>query len=75
MRRLWKGSANLELNMDGDATTVDPLTAINNIKDDNFGVIGVSVVNSSSQQQSSTNLGLILGVSIPLGVLRTSFSI
>ena len=60
--------------MDADATTVDPLTAINSVQDPNFGVVSASVVNNNqdtNSQDSSSKLGLILGLSIPLGIIRT----
>jgi hypothetical protein len=41
----------------------------------NFGVLGVQVASSSSSSSSNVNLGLILGVSIPLGILCTNYVI
>ena len=75
MRRLFFGSVQLESNLDNDGSSVDPATAVSNANDDNFGSLGVSVVSNSPSTESSTNLGLILGVSIPLGILRNYVSI
>jgi hypothetical protein len=75
LRRLWRGSVQLETSLDSESTTVDPATAVANTQDDNFGTLGVSVVNNSPSTESATNLGLILGVSIPLGILRKTASI
>jgi hypothetical protein len=75
LARLFFGSVQLVSSLDNDGSSVDPATAVANTQDPNFGSLGVSVVNNSPSTESSTNLGLILGVSIPLGILRNYVSI
>lgn len=76
-RRCRKGSVAMDLNVDasGFSSASDASSAMTSMT-----VPGVNILSSSATAQglddsstSSTNLGLILGVSIPLGILRNSF--
>lgn len=56
---------------------VDAATAFTNVQDPNIGTLSVATTTNtaSSSSSSDVNLGLILGVSIPLGVICTSMLI
>lgn len=62
----------IDSTIDSDSTNVDVSSAIANTQDSNFGLVSTSVVNNSQSTESNVNLGLILGVSIPLGLICNS---
>ena len=72
MNRIYRGSVIMNSSVDASAVSVDVAQAVANTQDSNFGLVSVSVT-STQTSQSSTNLGLILGVSIPLGIIRNSY--
>jgi hypothetical protein len=65
-------ATSFELNQDG--LLVDPNTALNSATFTDVSILSHSVT-ANSESSSAVNLGLVLGVSIPLGVLRTAPSI
>jgi hypothetical protein len=55
--------------LNSDSITTDPNTALAGATFTDLSLVSLSVV-SNSVSSSSVNLGLVLGVSIPLGILR-----
>jgi hypothetical protein len=72
MRGIKQSSVVLDLAVNQDSLNknkVDPNSAVANAKFTDISVLSHSIV-TNSESSSSVNLGLVLGVSIPLGVLR-----
>lgn len=78
-KRCRKGSVGMDLSVDasGFSSAADAQSSMTSMT-----IPGVNILSSSATAQglsesssSSTNLGLILGVSIPLGILCNSFLI
>lgn len=78
-KRFYKGSVGMDYAVDASAfgSSTEAQNAMTSMT-----IPGVNILSSTASAQglsdsssSSTNLGLILGVSIPLGILRNSFVI
>jgi hypothetical protein len=78
MLSIGSGSITNDFTVDADQVSADPSTLLTSSNLGGFGIISSSsAVNgggsssSSSSSTSNVSLGLVLGVAIPLGVLRT----
>jgi hypothetical protein len=72
VKSIKKGSVVIDLAVNQASLTensVDPNTAVVNAQFSDVSVLSHSIV-TNSDSASSVNLGLVLGVSIPLGILR-----
>lgn len=55
--------------MNSDQVATDPKTALANYQYTDIGFMSATAVGPSVENTNSTRLGLVLGVSIPLGIL------
>ena len=77
MNGITHSSVVLKLAVNQDALTennVDANTALSTAKFTDISVLSHSIV-TNTDTATSVNLGLVLGVSIPLGILRNSYLI
>jgi signal recognition particle GTPase len=74
VNKVTSGSVVTEIAVNSDAVSGDANKLMQTASFSDFAVVSHSIV-TNSDSSSSVNLGLVLGVSIPLGVLRTFYPI
>lgn len=74
MNKLSRGSVVTDLTINSGKIVGDANQILASHQFSEFSVVSHSIV-TNSDSSSSVNLGLVLGVSIPLGVLRTYYPI
>ena len=73
-RSVLSGSVDMNFDIDQNQVSNDPGTSISQASFTDFGVLSVdSASTATSDSDSSINLGLVLGVTIPLLVLSKMF--
>jgi hypothetical protein len=75
-KSITSGSVNLNYAVNTDSIKVENTnTALTSAAFSDLTLLSLDVASSSATTSSNVNLGLVLGVSIPLGILRTYSSI
>lgn len=70
--KVKKASIEVTLNLNTETTLNSPSTALNaNTTFTDVALVSQSITTTTSSTASTINLGLVLGVAIPLGILRT----